>query len=222
MPASSKSRGPWALLIGAAILAVGSAVTSYAEFTPLLRLGTSLDQRVAALSGAAILPGPSYSSKYRVLIDCNQALNSLEGNLLPPEPRQGLLNNCRQIARTVLAEEPSYSLAWYIDALAAEGLRDEATVSASLSRSQQSAARQEWLSRARAILAERHLDTLSPEAVTAYHADLALLVQSRLGSTWVARRYVSDPAFRGLITGIVEQLPSAAQRQFLRAVRAAS
>ena len=222
MPASRNPSGPLALVLVAGILLVSSAITVYAEFVPLSQVGTTLQEKVSALSTGAIVPGPSYRSKFRVLSDCNQALNSFEGNLLPTDQRHGLLDNCQHIARAVLVDEPSYSLAWYIDALAAEGLVDSATLSASLAQSQQTAPHQEWLARSRAILAERHLETLTPSAVSAYHQDLALLVQSSLGSAWVAQRYVSDPSFRDLITTIVEQLPAEAQRQFLGAVRAAS
>ena len=222
MPAPRKTRGPWVLLTVAAALMVGSAITAYAEFMPLLKIGTVMDQKVASLAAELVVPGPSYRSKFRVLDDCNAALNSLEGNLLAPEPRQSLLNNCKSVARMVLAEEPTYSLAWYVDALAAEGLGDDATISTSLAQSQRMTPRQEWLARSRAILAERHMATLSAEAEEAYHQDLALLVQSRLGAAWVAQRYVTDPEFREMITAIVEQLPAAAQRQFLSAVRSAS
>ena len=209
------------MLVAGALL-VGSGMTSYAEFVPLLQGGTTLQEKVSALADKAIAPGPSYRSKFAVLSDCNQALNSFEGNLLPLDQRQSLLGNCRDIAQAILVGEPSYSLAWYVDALAAEGLGDTTTLGNSLTRSQQTAPRQEWLARSRAILAERHLDSLSPATLTAYHDDLALLVQSSLGATWVAQRYRSDPGFRELITTIVEQLPAAAQRQFLGAVRAAS
>ena len=189
---------------------------------PFLRLGTTLDDKVAVLSAGVVVPGPSYRSKLLVLNDCNTALNSFEGNLLPSKERQSLLNNCKTVARLVLLEEPTYSLAWYIDALAAEGLGDTATINTSLVQSKRMNPRQEWLAESRAILADRHIATLDDLAMASYHEDLALLVQSQRGARWVGRRYVSDPEFREVITTIVEQLPVAEQRRFLSAVRSAS
>lgn len=215
----SRPSSAWAIGGLAVILILASAATTYGELLPLFRSGALIEQKINVLVVDPLLPGPSYKSELLVLSDCNEALSSIAGNVLPPEPRQALLENCRSMARGVLADEPSFSFAWYIDALASEGLGDMTTVSSSLVQSQRTAARPQWLAQSRAYLASRNVDLLTPEARVAYEKDLATLVESDLSLPWLGQRYHRDLQFQALITDVVEKLSPEMQRRFVSAVR---
>jgi hypothetical protein len=71
-------------------------------------------------------------------------------------------------------------------------------------------------------LAEDNYDLLPDDVREASGADLALLAASDRGVSSIAERDVRDPAFRGRITAIVEQLPEDKQSRFVSRVESAA
>lgn len=210
---------PWALAIGGLAFAIASAVTVYAEFMPLTKVGVTMRGKVDALVGQAIATGPSYRSKLLVLNSCNEALSSLEAAALPSEQLQSLYAHCGQIAQAIAAAEPSFSLAYYVEALIAEGQGDLDALNRHLAQSQRTAPGQGWLALSRAIVAARHLDRLDDEAAVALDHDIATLIRSGRGADWLAHSYVGGGPLAERITTIIERLPDDQQRRFLRTVR---
>mgnify|MGYP003634607349 CR=1 FL=1 len=209
----------WALAAGGLALAIASGVTVYAELMPLIRLGVTTPGKVDSLSEAVIAPGPSYRSKLLVLNACNESLNSLDAATLPPERLQSLQEHCGAVARAVEAVEPSYSLAYYVQALIAEARGEAAPLSVNLMRSQWTAPGQGWLALSRAIVAARHLEQLDSDALLALDSDIATLTRSGRGSEWLAQSYNRGGALAERIISIVERLPSDQQMRFLDNVR---
>lgn len=206
----------------AALLAAGSAVTAYAEILPLFRSGSAIEQKLDALTAGALPPGPSYKSRMLVLSDCNAALSSAELNALAPDAKQAALQNCRRMADDILAQEPSFSFAWYIDAFVADRLGEFPAISTSLVQSQLTGARAQWLAQSRVYIASRNVTNLTPAALAAYKVDLATIVESNRSRPWLAEFYRQTPDAQALITDVVETLSPELQRRFVSAVRRAS
>lgn len=209
----------WAVFIVGFGLTIASAWTVYREFLPLLQSGTTAASKTSALVARAIVPGPSYRSKLLVLNSCNDALNSVEGAVLPLDERRALLSHCSEIAHAVVATTPTYSLAWYVGALAAEGMGELGKMEAGLVQSQLTAPSQGWLALSRAIVATRHVSELSAEANASLDQDLAVLARSQRGVVWLAGQYLGSSQLAERIASVVETLPDEQQRQFLGSVR---
>ncbi|WP_170848411.1 hypothetical protein [Devosia sp. YR412] len=203
-------------------MTAGSAVTAYSEILPLFRSGSGIEQKLDALTAGALPSGPSYKSQMLVLSDCNAAVSSVQGQVLLPEARQAMLENCKEMAQSILAEEPSFSFAWFIDALVAEGQGNFDELNTSLVRSQLFGQRAQWLAQSRAMLALRNVGSLTPEALRAYEMDIATLAASDLGRRFLAQNYHLDADLQARATSVVETLSPDLQRQFVAAVRSAN
>jgi hypothetical protein len=163
--------------------------------------------------------GYSHYSAMRLMSSCASSLSSFEQQLARPQDQTAFAQKCKSFADAIIQTAPHHSFAWIVSAMSAQQAGDLGAMNAGLLKSQMIAPNEQWLAISRYQLASEHLDSLTPEAIAAYDADLALLAQSTFGVRAIAERYVSNPDFRDRITGIVSNLPNDTQRRFLNSVK---
>lgn len=170
--------------------------------------------------GGSVSTGISNYSSNRLLINCVSGLRSFRQRLAPIDNRDAFAGKCRTFAEQVRENAPLNSLSWVVTAISSQQIGDINAMNTGLVNSQRTAPNEQWLAIGRYHLSVEHAEALTPEAKSAYQADLALLAQSRFGVRAIAGRYVSNPEFREQITDIVSKLPSDTQNRFLNSIRA--
>ncbi len=214
-----RRRGLITLLIGAALLAAGGAITAHAELNPFAVGATDAKSRFAALASNAYRPAASVLSKRLLLDTCLEAVTGIYGRLQPGEDRRTVVARCLEQADAIVAGAPSFSYGWYVGALAAAELGDVTGFNTRALQSQITGPTEQWMAELRAALVEDNI-AVADDAVMARHAaDLRLLVASPRGIRSISRRYVAEPAFRARIAAIVEAMPEADQARFVATVR---
>jgi hypothetical protein len=208
-------------LVGLASLALGGWAM-YAEAGPVLRGGETARARIEATAASNGSIGAGLLTTAVSLSDCEQVLLPF-GRPATEEQlgaaRDGLLNECEHMARTVLERTPAHGQAELLLGLIAEARGDIDSISTHLSRSQ---ALQPSLARVvspRTGLGQRHFDQLSPDAQERHRQDLALMLQSGRGVWPLADLYVSDEAARQRITTALEGVPARDQARFVYVVQ---
>lgn len=151
---------------------------------------------------------------------CERAMSGLGFRLSPNQTIGAVAANCAQAARKATEAMPSLSYGHYIEAMALFVLGRSDEAGAALTRSQLVGANEQWIAERRVSLAESHYEVLEADVQAAHLTDLALLAQSQHGIRSIAARYVSDPDFRGRVTGVVETLPEDIQARFVSVVQA--
>lgn len=206
------------LVLGAvgAMMFVGGTGAMLLEGHSYLAGPTIASARILALDET---PLPLSSEVQRdILTDCFDFLRnsiSFEYIDLTPEQQADLPRLCLARADAVATTSPSYSLAWYVGALAAAHQGDWPGMNHRLLRSQETGRYEQWIGEMRVDLAETYLPELSAEALQGHDGDLRMLVQTSRGIRSIADRYVRDNTFRERITAIVESLSPEDQQRFL-------
>ena len=202
----------------AVLMIVGGVKAALDEASPYVAHGPSMGDKVEALIAQVPQMPPSARSDTTVLVDCFDAIHSNQGLALTSELRQRLLDNCQKFAQSVVAQIPTHSYAWFIEALIAGENGDQQAFNTAIVRSQAASPWLEWVAQARFDLAESRLPWLDAAAQAAHQHDAQALAVTALGVRDLAHRYNDAADFRTWIVPIVEQLPTADQQRFLAAV----
>lgn len=210
------------LILLSGSLLVTSIVLGQRELSASPLVGTTDDNFFeAALVGDGVDP-LSYRTTDEILRRCINVVGGLYGALQPTERIELARINCLAKAERATSQMPSYALGWYAKSLFSYQLGQIEHGNIALVRAQQIGPHEQWIAEGRVQLAEDHFDILSPAALTGHLRDLELLARSNRGVASIARRYVTQPAFRERITSVVEQLMPEDQLRFLNNVRRAT
>lgn len=209
-------------LVGALVLCVGGAFAAFGEAKSYLSGGSVPQEHFAALEQDSQVAALSVASSRLVLDNCYDAIEGVYGRLQPADKRQAVATTCAARASEITRSMPSYSYAWFVNALSASELGNTAALADNLRRSQVTGPSEEWIAELRVNLAEAHLDNLPDDVRQQNDRDLAVLAESYRGVSSIATRYVNDAAFRERITAIVEKLPDEFQRRFISYVQRAA
>lgn len=163
--------------------------------------------------------GLSSYSKILVLTDCFRVVRIYGASDMMDEAVRNVVTRCADQADDIVSTTPTDSFAWLVHAAASALLLDNENFNISLQKSQLTGPNEQWIARFRVNLAESNVSKLTPRTRQMEDADLGLLASSARGVKLIARRYISDPAFRARITAIVEKLPQDKQVIFLRTVK---
>jgi hypothetical protein len=214
--------GLFSVLAAAAMLACAGAVTAFDELGVFRVGGITPASRFAALAADHYRPAASTLSKTLLLETCAEAISSTYGRLQRAEARHAVAENCLKQADAITAAAPSLSYGWYVGAMAAARLGDQAGFNARLLRSQITGPAEQWIVEQRAGLVEDNFAVADAEVRTRHDGDLRLLVTSVRGIASISGRYVREPEFRERITAIVETMPEADQARFVTQVRSSA
>ena len=167
-------------------------------------------------------PPLSVEGQYAALLTCESALQARSRRFMPPERREIVASQCRNLAQTILAKAPSLSAAHLVQALASRELGDEGEILQAIKRSEQTGGDLIWMAERRFGLTLPYWESLAQDHQAVFERDIARLAQSNLGRSILARQYDGSPELRPVLIATVETLPDTTQRQFLSAVRRAS
>ena len=212
----------WSMLaISVCVLGIGVfALRSEATATVMGSGSTRLPQFVQAMAGEVQLP-LSVEGR-RVLLDtCEMALQPslpLVLRFASNEQRQKIAPFCGNLAQAAVEVSGADSYAWAILSMAQMQSGDLALAEQSLIRSALTAPTEAWIARTRFDFVQDHYDAFAPEVHAIGDADALLLIDGSFGHV-VARRYVTDPAFRQRTEALLESQSPQVQRRFLSLVR---
>lgn len=209
------------LALLAAFIAASAAATAALELAPLLNGGETDRARFDRLAAGKMVAAPSSYAKAVTLEDCLGAMTSIYGRVQPHERLVGVLDTCREMARRVAATDPAHGLAWHVMATASAGLGDGPALNSEFVRAVTVAPNEMWLASLRIDLARESLDSLDGLSRLRLTGDLQVMAETHAGRTWLAARYVADPAFRSLAAKALDTLADDRKRSFLDAVRIA-
>jgi hypothetical protein len=218
-----KYTGQWTVAVaGLAILVMGTW-TMYVEAMPNFRGGTTAIARLATVPSGKEPIGLTILSQHRALLDCEQffrSSRSLEMQYLPQSTRDQLPTVCGQLATSVLGRAPIDSFAWLIRAAASAEEGEEPGFNTALRSSQLSGPNEGWLASMRLEVGEANWSLLSADTLIGHERDMQVAASAYIYAPVVARRYVSDTAFRARMNKVLETMQPASQRRFLTIVRA--
>lgn len=216
---SRRTDFPIALILTTALFLGGAGTAAtFLELRPLLGTNQNPATEFAQLAEAPPSAGLSIQAQQAALLKCYGTMTSFFALAQPFARREPVIRNCLTLAGALSSWNPSFSLAFFVGAFASFQLGDQNDLVDRLRESQRVGASELWIAELRVDLAERARERFGPAGLEFENEDLALLAMSNRGVKSIAYRYVSDPDFRERITQIVEQMPAAEQRRFLRAV----
>ena len=216
---AGQNRTALAVVVCGAVLAGFGVIETAREVGPYLNAGVRDEQRFGAVIAGNYLPAASSMSKDLVVSDCVAVPKTIFARAQPTARQAEFATRCRDIARAVVAEVPTFSAGWLALATASAKLGDLAGVSSGLVASQRTGADVHWLGERRVDLAVQHMDLLDDTAKAAYRLDLASLFDSPGGAEVLATRYLGNPAEQAIILDVGETVPASLQRRFLNKVR---
>ena len=199
-----------------------SAILIAPEFNAYLRGQADALSFYTEPDSALATPPLSLEGQYTALLTCEAALQTRSRRFMPPERREIVASQCRNLAQTILSKAPSLSAGYLVQALALRELGDDAGVLHAVQRSEQTGGDLIWMAERRFDLTLPHWESLSQNLQVVFERDIARLAQSNLGRSILARQYDRSPELRPVLIATVETLPDTTQRQFLSAVRRAS
>jgi hypothetical protein len=154
----------------------------------------------------------------RVLLDGCETLLQPSAPLVlrfaSDKQRERVVPFCTRLAKNATTVAMTDSYAWLILALAQIRQGNLEAAATSLVWSGQTGPTESWIARSRFTLVQDHYGQLSPAAQAVGDADAILLIQTNRGSL-VARRFMSDPAFRQRAEALIEMQPQSLQRTFI-------
>jgi len=207
------------LIAGAGLVLAGfGMVETLGEVGPYGQVETA--QRFSEIADGRYSPGDSVWSKDLYFADCLELPRTILVRVQPPARREAFATQCRDAARAIVAQMPTYSAAWLALAEASAQLGDVDAMRAALATSTRTAPDLAWLAERRSALAFRFMAQLDEAGRAAYRADLAVLLRSAPGLDALATRYAGDGAQRRDITALVEAAPAETQERFLARLRA--
>lgn len=217
-----RSLGSWFVLFAATALTIGSSYVAVREFVPFVESGNSPQQKLDALSESAGFSGMSITSTNIFLDDCTSVIGGMPIYFADEPKRQAVYEHCLNVSSGIVALSPSFSYAWYVQALAAAALDDATQLQEGLLQSRRTSPNQSWLARNRLMLAFAQWNKLDEAAQTELASDVIVASSAREGRTWIAEQYAADLELREVILAEMEKAPAAVQRSFLRSVAAAN
>jgi len=207
--------------VGGLVAALGLSET-LAEVRPYVVSGIAAEQRFHAVAGEGFTPAGSRWSRNLYFDDC-VTVPYTEYALAQAEPsRQAFAANCIKHAREVVADAPTAANAWLAMAYSYYSLGQVDAATDALSSAFKAAMQAQGPATRRIWLAERMFDQLDDDLLQNYRADLRTAAQVRSGLTFLADRYVRNPARRDEYISAVEEQGPRQQAQFLREVKAKS
>ena len=205
------------LIVASACLLFAAIPQTISEADALIASLRPVAQRSAAIADREHVPADSYVSKDEFLRSCLNIPGSLVGLLRPPAERTRLLHNCRDTARAISSDMPTYALPHLVEADASAALGEPFTEA--LSRARALAPHVHWQVDRRVILGRAQYGRLDEAGRAAFDADLAELFGSVEGRRVLAMHFLRWPDQRDRLTGIAETAPADAQRDFLAKVK---
>ncbi|NBN78585.1 hypothetical protein GWI72_09925 [Microvirga tunisiensis] len=198
------------------------AVVLWQETSIFLTSGQSRSERLAPLLTGDVQTGLSGYANRILLQDCDEAMNSTFGRLLPQDTRRAYAGNCDRLADEVLDQRPADGLALLIKASANFILGNDSEAAAALTLSQKLSPGEGWLADGRLKQGLPRYADLPDEAKAALTQDVALLASSRRSAAWLARLYLRRDGRQEVLATLFEALPDASKRNVLAEIRAAS
>lgn len=205
------------LMVASAGLLLATIPEAISEAGALIASLRPVALRSATIAERDRAPANSYVSKDDYFRACLDISASLAGLLRPPDERTRFLQNCRDTARDVGREMPSYALPFLVDADASAALGEP--FAAALDKSRALAPHLHWQADRRVILAREQMDRLDDAGRAAFDRDLTELFGSTEGRRVLAMHFLRWPDLRDKLTAIAETTPDAAQRDFLVKVK---
>jgi hypothetical protein len=182
--------------------------------------GTAL-KSVAALSDADPV-ALGIGTRGELLQHCRTALRSeksLELKFIQGVSFADLVARCREVGEEIVASSPSFSFAWAVAADAARHQQDWPAMNQYLLASQKSGPNEQWIARYRFEIADEMLQWVDQEVRGSYTEDLRLLISSNKSTSYMARQYVLNPAFRDRLASVLAGMGEPEQRRFLGSLR---
>lgn len=207
------------LIAFAALLISSGTFAMFAEFRPYVTANAPIADRVRDLAAGDTSYGLSTSSRQVLLFDCRTAIVSLYARVQTAAVRDGLHENCLAASDRLVAEQPTFSIAWLTGALAASQLGDWDGFNRRFEQSWRTGPVEQWIAQIRVSIAESYYDRLSEAAKAGNAADMLLMTDTDPGLLELARIYVRLEASRGRITAVIAQTPEVTREKFERRVR---
>jgi len=205
------------LMVVSAGLLVATVPQVVGEVDALVGALRPATQRAPAIAERDFVPASSFISKDDYFRSCLDIPKSLEGLLRPPVERRRLLAVCRDTARSVQAEMPTYALPYLVDADISAVLGEP--FASALERARQLAPHVHWQVDRRVVLSRAQAAKLDNAGRAGFEQDLEELFGSTEGRRVLAMHFLRWPDMRERLTSIAESAPEAAQRDFLAKVR---
>lgn len=214
------------LLLVSLVSALLALSTIYArdEYGALRKLQTPLTIQIQALiEDETFSPFPR-SIRYQttLLNNCVKGQKSPSAVFAPEADRLSLARSCAKISSIILAQSPTHSLAYIMDANTAVLKNDPNMVNEALTLAYKTGLNEGWLAEQRVSIALGLDKTLSTENEMRLNHDIALLLQGHRTRPFIAHLYLHEIDTKSRIVSLVEQQPVAIQRAFLASVQLAA
>jgi hypothetical protein len=206
------------LILGTLLIAVGGWVSLVELRTSSVRAQIS-PERIVSLAAGTDDYGFSIGSRQRFLFECRDAMVSLFARVQTSQVRNNLNQTCLSASDEIVAEQPTFSVAWLTGALAASQISDWSGFNRRLVNSQRTGSAEQWIAEIRLNLAEQYYEKLEDAAKAGTEADMVLLTDTDSGLLQLARLWVRVPTSRVRVTEVVDRAPEVSREKFLRRVR---
>jgi hypothetical protein len=184
------------------------------EYRSAIFYRSPADAQIQTLSdgGPTIAMISSWRARKEALTACAGIQSSFGFRLLPEASAREVQGSCRALAEEILKSAPTTGLAHLVLLL---GAHDGATKSRQLVLAQAMAPLEAMQVKLRTQTALNAFDALSDDAVLAAHADLAFLLSTSWGRSWLSAAYLEGEKERLIIADVLATVPEDDQRDFL-------
>lgn len=154
----------------------------------------------------------SWRAQKEALSACLAVHSSVSFRLLPETSMQRVQESCSTLAEAILTRAPTTGLAQLV---LMQGAVDPDVRSRQLALAQAIAPREAMQVKLRIEAGLDHFDTLSSDARLATQADMALLLSTTWGRSWLSAVYLDRADTRSGIAEVLATVPEPDQRAFL-------
>jgi hypothetical protein len=154
----------------------------------------------------------SWRARKEALTACAGIRSSFSFRLLPETSGRQVEGSCRALAEEILKSAPTTGLAHLV---LLQGANDSVSRSRQLVLAQAMAPLEAMQLKLRTQTALEDFDTLSDDALLAAHVDLAFLLSTPWGRSWLSAAYLEGEKERLIIADVLATVPGADQRAFL-------
>lgn len=172
--------------------------------------------RVLSQSPAGLKAPLSVRAQREVFEACATLYSSLFLGIQSVETREAVGESCSSLADAVLARNPTFSAAHVTKALFAT---DADMAARAIVMSWSTAPLDAWDARLRILRGFELQGMAGDDVARVIAADVAFMMQTHAGRTWLAQLYWSDPVIQPALINLVETRPSEEQAAFLSRVR---
>ena len=202
--------------------AVFSIVVFSKELAPFLNADVLVErQQTGFNSDRELRYGYSSKSKFIVLNDCLNGMNTLQADKASLRTVRAFASRCAELADNIVKTMPSHAHAWLVKAWAGAALFDGRSLNDGLQQSQLTGPNELWIAKMRIDLAERHLRSLDPRSQADIRTDIVMMAGNQDGSFALAQRYRENPDFRARVVPVIETLPNETQSRFIENIKMA-